>query len=356
MATGKVYRPSFNLQNRDEEVDSIFYIIAFVLFVLSIVTFRLRDPQFQPIVLVLYGITSLLFAILESSSLTPIFMIRYFFYISGAFMTAIIPFFLLLFATLVLQRAFRDRHVHYTHRLFSFFIVASVLTFTLYTVWIVWQHGYLEIIRFMSIYVYISMYLIATFISYVLLNFILKRWPRKKHHAEIIVLGARIDDEGVLSATLRARLQLAVESYLENRTQNLVSKIIVTGGSYDSNFPTEAEEMAGFLLAQGIPAEDIVLETRALNTDENFYFSKPLIESGQTVLVVTSSFHLIRAYYFAWKNGLAIELKGARSSGLAWGYNVVREYLAFLILTKEINFICMVSLGIYSIFQLFQIY
>lgn len=271
-------------------------------------------------------------------------------------MTAIIPFFLLLFASLVLQQALRDRHVHYTHRLFNFFMVATVLAFNLYTVWIVWQHGYLEIIRFMSIYVYISMYLIATFISYILLNFILKLWPIKKHYAEIIVLGARIDDEGLLSATLRARLQLAVESYLENRTQNILSKIIVTGGSYDPDFPTEAEEMGGFLLAQGIPAEDIILETRALNTDENFYFSKPLIESDQTVLVVTSSFHLIRAYYFAWKNGLAIELKGARSSWLAWGYNVVREYLAFLILTKEINFICMVSLGIYSIFQLFQIF
>lgn len=341
---------------RDEEVNSIFYILALILFVLSIVTLRFKHPQWQPIVFVIYGVTSLLFAIFENGSLTPIFMIRYFFYISGAFMTAIIPFFLLLFAALVLQRTLRDRQEHYLRKLFGFLMVGTVLAFTLYTVWIIWLYGPLAIMRFMSIYVYIAMYLIATFISYVLVNLSLKYWPKQKHHSEIIVLGVRIDDEGVLSSTLRSRLQLAVESYLENRSQNIMSKIIVTGGSYDPEVPTEAEEMGGFLLAQGIPAEDIILESRALNTHENFYFSKSLLNSEQSVLVVTSSFHLIRAYYFAWQNGVSIDLKGAPSSLFSWGYNLVREYLAFLILTKEINFICMLSLSVYSIFQLFQIY
>lgn len=353
-AAEKLSRPL--VQTRDEEVNSIFYIVALILFILSFVTLRVKHPRLQPIVFALYGITSLLFAIFENSSLTPIFMIRYFFYISGAFMTAIIPFFLLLFAALVLQRTRRDRQEHLLRKVFGYLMVATVMAFTLYTVWIVWRYGYLAIMRFMSIYVYIAMYLIATFISYILLNFGLKYWPRQKHHPEIIVLGARIDDEGVLSSTLRSRLQLAVESYLENRSQNIMSKIIVTGGSYDSQMPTEAEEMGGFLLAQGIPAEDIILESRALNTDENFYFAKSLLKSQQAVLVVTSSFHLIRAFYFAWQNGVAIELKGAPSSLVSWGYNVVREYLAFLILTKEINFICMTSLSVYSIFQLFRIY
>lgn len=337
-------------------MNSIFYIVAVILFILSIVTLRIKQPHLQPIVFALYGVASLLFAIFENSSLTPIFMIRYFFYISGAFMTAIIPFFLLVFAALVLKKTLSNQREHILRKLFGLLMVATVMGFTIYTIWIVWHHGYPAMMRFMSIYIYIAMYLIATFISYVVLNFGLKYWPKHKHHLEIMVLGSRIDDEGVLSSTLRSRLQVAVESYLENRSQNIPSKIIVTGGSYDPQMPTEAEEMGGFLLAQGIPAEDIILESRALNTDENFYFSKSLLTNQEAVLVVTSSFHLIRAYYFAWQNGLTIQLKGSSSSLFSWGYNVVREYLAFLILTKEINFICMTSLSIYSVFQLFQIY
>lgn len=337
-------------------MNSIFYAIALLLFVLAIVTLRLKQPHLQPIVFVLYGVTSLLFAIFETSSLTPIFMIRYFFYISGAFMTAIIPFFLLLFAALVLQRSLRDRQEHVFRRLFGLIMVGTILIFTLYSVWIIWQHGYMSLMRFMSVYIYIAMYLITIFISYILVNIGLKYWPKRQQHTEIMVLGARIDDEGVLSETLRSRLQLAVESYLKNRSQNIACKIIVTGGSFDPDMLTEAEEMGGFLLAQGIPAEDIILETRALNTDENFYFSKSLLKADTPVLVVTSSFHLVRAYFFAWQNGVSIDLKGAPSSLFAWGYNLVREYLAFLILTKEINFICMASLCIYSVLQLVQIY
>lgn len=343
-------------QTRDEKVNFIFYIVALVLFALATVALRLKKTQLQPIVFTLYGVTSLLFAIFESGSLTPIYMIRYFFYISGAFMTVIIPFFLLLFALLVLQKTRKDQERYSLRKVVDFVMAGTVLAFTAYTVWMVLYQGYPAILRFMSIYVYISMYLIATFISYILLNTSLKYWPRKQHHSEIIVLGARIEDQGVLSSTLRLRLQLAVESYLENRSQNIPSKIIVTGGSYDPDMPTEAEAMSGFLQAQGIPIADIILENSALNTDENFYFSKPLLKNQQAALVVTSSFHLLRASYFAWNNGVAIELKGAPSSLFYWLYNLVREYLAFLILTKEINFICMVSLGAYSIFQLFQIY
>lgn len=326
------------------------------LFALMLLAIRLKQVYLQPVVFALYGITSLLFAIFEYGSLTPIFMIRYFFYLSGAFMTVVIPFFLLLFALLVIQKTMQHRNGNPFRYAVSVVIVGIVLAFTAYTVWMILQHGYLEIIRFMGMYVYIAMYLIATFISYVLLNLILKFWPKKNNYTEIIVLGAKIDDEGVLSETLRERLELAVNNYLANRAQEKPTKIFVTGGSIDPESPTEAEEMAGFLLAQGIPAEDIVCENRALNTDENFYFTKQLLENPEPVLVVTSSFHLIRTHFFAWQNQVQIEMKGARSSVFSWGYSVVREYLAFFILTKEINFICMISLAIYSILQVSKLY
>jgi uncharacterized SAM-binding protein YcdF (DUF218 family) len=89
-----------------------------------------------------------------------------------------------------------------------------------------------------------------------------------------------------------------------------VKKILVTGGSgsvLNSNEDIESENIKQTLLLAGIPEENIILETKAKNTHENALFSHPILQKqfpGQSYLLVTSAFHMRRAYACFKKEGI----------------------------------------------------
>lgn len=72
---------------------------------------------------------------------------------------------------------------------------------------------------------------------------------------------------------------------------------IVSGGVLSPGLPTEAEYLAKELIALGIPAESVLVESKALNTRENATESKRLLDQlgAKNVLLVTSAFHVPRA-------------------------------------------------------------
>ena len=59
--------------------------------------------------------------------------------------------------------------------------------------------------------------------------------------------------------------------------------------------------MANYLMELGVPEKDILIENRSRNTFENLTFSKTILEEqglGKKVVVVTNSFHALRAGVF----------------------------------------------------------
>ncbi|AHJ98172.1 YdcF family protein [Hymenobacter swuensis] len=89
-----------------------------------------------------------------------------------------------------------------------------------------------------------------------------------------------------------------------------IRRIIITGGSGALNGTegqTEAEELRVLLRLAGVPAHDILVETRSRNTRENALFTKELLarhpEIKSTVLI-TSAFHQRRAIGCFAKVGL----------------------------------------------------
>lgn len=73
--------------------------------------------------------------------------------------------------------------------------------------------------------------------------------------------------------------------------------VIVSGGQLREGLPTEAEYLARQLEAWGIEKERLLVEPEARNTVENAERSKALLTARgfQSVLLVTSAFHLPRA-------------------------------------------------------------
>lgn len=66
------------------------------------------------------------------------------------------------------------------------------------------------------------------------------------------------------------------------------------------NGETEADHMAAIAIADGIPAESIIIENRTNNTGENYEFTKPLLEARSIkidrVIIVQKPYMERRAY------------------------------------------------------------
>ncbi len=127
--------------------------------------------------------------------------------------------------------------------------------------------------------------------------------PATGNEKAVVVLGAGLRGQQV-SGLLARRLNAALEYYQENPDILLV----VSGGQGPDEDIPEAEAMARYLMERGVPQEHILKEDKSASTEENFAFSRALLEqagidAGQPVAYVTNRFHIYRAGIFARKAG-----------------------------------------------------
>lgn len=111
----------------------------------------------------------------------------------------------------------------------------------------------------------------------------------------ILVLGARVYENGEPSATLAARLD-AAQAFLDEHPD----AVAVLCGGQGANEPCpEAEAMRAYLLARGVPENRLLLEDQSNNTIQNIANAKVLLDArfGQAyrTAVLSSDFHLARA-------------------------------------------------------------
>lgn len=110
----------------------------------------------------------------------------------------------------------------------------------------------------------------------------------------LIVLGAGIKGEKI-GTNLQKRLDTAVEYYEKNPD----CIIVVSGGQGPYEDITEALAMERYLLSCGVPQDRIIKEERSTSTEENFAFSKTILDGyfdGEyTVAYITNGYHIYRA-------------------------------------------------------------
>ena len=160
----------------------------------------------------------------------------------------------------------------------------------------------------------------------------------------VIVLGAKVRRDGI-SKTLKMRLDKAIE-YSEANPDTM---IVVSGGKGPDEPAAEAEAMKAYLVFNGVPKEQILVETRSFSTVENIAYSKVLIEEDwktwkmtkrepgdqegreASIGVVTSDFHIFRAKEIGKKWGFP-NMKGipASSDLFMMPHYCVRECAAVL--------------------------
>lgn len=144
-----------------------------------------------------------------------------------------------------------------------------------------------------------------------------------------IVLGAAVWTDKP-SPVLAERLNHAIILYKENK----VKKVIVTGGLGKDEKFSEADVSEIYLIEKGIPAADILKETKSAITSENLEFSLPIVKANNisTVLIVSDPLHLRRAVKIARDLGL----EAFPSATPTTRYQSFSSQISFL--TREIFF------------------
>lgn len=142
-----------------------------------------------------------------------------------------------------------------------------------------------------------------------------------------IVLGAKVKPGGVLSLSLKNRLEEAV-TYL-NKYPHV--KVIVSGGQGADEDRTEASAMLSYLQEKGIDPERILVEEQSTSTYENLLFSKELLPEGtKQITIVSNDFHLQRAKYLANKLQLEADVVVAKTPKSVEAKLKIRERAALL--------------------------
>ena len=136
--------------------------------------------------------------------------------------------------------------------------------------------------------------------------------PPPDHVAGIIVLGGG----------MQGAINLARGGYELNGAGNRIveaavlarrypqARIVISGGYGDLLFAGEGDAASAprLLTALGVASDRLMLEDKSRNTYENAVFTSRMVKpaAGQTWLLVTSAFHMPRAYALFRKAGLAV--------------------------------------------------
>lgn len=138
----------------------------------------------------------------------------------------------------------------------------------------------------------------------------------------LIVLGCGVKGTRP-TLTLSRRLDRALE-YLNENPDTLV---IVSGGQGPTEDISEADAMYNYLTERHLSPERIIKEDKSTSTEENFAYSKKIIDDlfpqGAKICYVTTYFHVYRAGLVAQKQG--IDADGMGSPGV-W-YITFNDYL-----------------------------
>ena len=139
-----------------------------------------------------------------------------------------------------------------------------------------------------------------------------------------IVLGASIRSNGDLSPVLAERADAAYLLY----SQKKVTKILVTGDNATLQY-NEVYPVGKYLLAKGVPKDDIFLDYAGFDTYSSMYRAGRVFGVSSAV-VVSQRFHLFRALYIARSRGISAVGFDAGKPGDHYILNSLREIPASL--------------------------
>ncbi len=146
----------------------------------------------------------------------------------------------------------------------------------------------------------------------------------------ILILGAGVWD-GVPSPMLHDRLEEGLALY-----QAGVAERVLVSGDHGRSEYDEVNVMKAYLMAAGVPGEDIFMDHAGFSTYESMYRAREVF-GVSSMVVVTQQYHLYRALYVAEQLGMTAY--GVGSDPRQYGGQQVRECREILARAKDIFYV-----------------
>ena len=187
----------------------------------------------------------------------------------------------------------------------------------------------LQIRRGIEVFISVTvMYGSTAFLVFMLYTVFLQHLPRRKDFDYVIIHGAGLIHGNELTRLLKDRLDKAIEVYRKDPSPPVM---IPSGGQGDDETVPEAFAMKQYLVEQGIPEAQIIMEDRSKTTYENLKYSKAIIdqrEGRKYTALVTSNYHVYRALRYSREVGLKCTGIGSRVAFYYWPSALIREFIA----------------------------
>jgi len=155
--------------------------------------------------------------------------------------------------------------------------------------------------------------------------------PKQRSFTTALVLGASVTGSGLPSDALKDRLDEGVSLY-----KTVAGQIMISGddGRYRAR---EIPVMKAYLIAQGVPETDILVDGEGYRTYESCKHAAAELK-GRLVIIVTQRFHLGRALYLCNQLGVnAIGSVADRQHYRRIVFFTVRDILASVKAWWDIN-------------------
>jgi uncharacterized SAM-binding protein YcdF (DUF218 family) len=156
---------------------------------------------------------------------------------------------------------------------------------------------------------------------------------RARRAQAIVVLGARVLEDGTPSDALKARAERAAELYRQG-----LAPLVVFSGGVGRYPPAEALAARDHALTLGIPPAACAVETDSHSTAENAAFTARVLRARglSEAILVSDPYHLLRARQYFWRAGVRVLPSPALLSGRNLSlpercYWTVREAFALLL-------------------------
>lgn len=191
-------------------------------------------------------------------------------------------------------------------------------------------------------------YLFFMATAYTISSFLnLLHW-KKQSLDYVVVLGSGLLGDKV-SPLLASRINKGIKIHQANPN----SKLIMSGGQGKDEDLSEGEAMRLYALEQGIADENIIVESKARNTQENILFSKELMTDGSHFAIVSNYYHLFRALLIAKELRISCIGYGAKTR-LYFTLNAyIRELVGYLYFKRRLHIMALALLTlIYTIVSL----
>ncbi len=166
----------------------------------------------------------------------------------------------------------------------------------------------------------------------------------------IIILGAKINNDGTLTPLLKARVDKAI-AFGKRQYEVTRKKIIYipSGGKGLDEVMAEAMAIKNYLIEQGIKDKQIIIEDKSTSTIENMKFSKNKIDGinkAARISFATTNYHVFRSGVIANNQGIECEGIGSKTKWYFYTNALIREFIANLVQERKSHIILLLMINI----------